>query len=33
MRPVFYQARFSAVKFFWPPYGAFASKYLQFLTK
>jgi len=33
MRPVFYQARFSAVKFLWPPYGAFASKYLQFLTK
>jgi coniferyl-aldehyde dehydrogenase len=33
MRPVFYQARFSAVKFLWPPYTTFASKYLQFLTK
>ena len=33
MRPVFYQARFSAVKLLWPPYTTFASKYLQFLTK
>ena len=33
MRPVFYQASFSAVKFLWPPYGKFASKYLAFLTK
>jgi coniferyl-aldehyde dehydrogenase len=33
MRPVFYQAPFSAVKFLWPPYGKFASKYLDFLTK
>ena len=32
MRPVFYQARWSAVKFLWPPYGKFASKYLDFLT-
>lgn len=33
MRPVFYQAPFSAVKFLWPPYGKFATKYLDFLTK
>lgn len=33
MRPVFYQAAFSAVKFLWPPYGNFATKYLNFLTK
>jgi coniferyl-aldehyde dehydrogenase len=30
---VFYQAPFSAVKFLWPPYGNFATKYLNFLTK
>lgn len=33
MRPVFYQAPFSAIKFMWPPYGKFASTYLDFLTK
>jgi coniferyl-aldehyde dehydrogenase len=33
MRPVFYQAPFSAIKFLWPPYGKFATKYLNFLTK
>ncbi|MFZ4479977.1 MAG: coniferyl aldehyde dehydrogenase [Rhodoferax sp.] len=33
MRPVFYQAPFSAIKFMWPPYGKFATKYLDFLTK
>jgi len=33
MRPVFYQASFSAVKFLWPPYGKFATKYLDFLTR
>jgi len=33
MRPVFYQARWSAVKFMWPPYGRFATNYLNFLTK
>jgi coniferyl-aldehyde dehydrogenase len=33
MRPVFYQARWSAVKFMWPPYGKFANKYLNFLTR
>lgn len=30
LRPVFYQARFSALKFLWPPYGKFATKYLDF---
>lgn len=33
MRPVFYQASFSAIKFMWPPYGKFATKYLNYLTK
>jgi coniferyl-aldehyde dehydrogenase len=33
MRPIFYQAPFSAIKFLWPPYGLFATKYLDFLTK
>ncbi|QDL52713.1 coniferyl aldehyde dehydrogenase [Rhodoferax aquaticus] len=33
MRPVFYQAPFSAVKLLWPPYGKFANTYLDFLTK
>ena len=33
LRPVFYQAGFSAVKFLWPPYGKFATKYLEFLSK
>ena len=33
MRPVFYQASFSALRFMWPPYGKFATKYLDFLTK
>ena len=33
MRPVFYQAPFSAIQFMWPPYGKFATKYLNFLTK
>lgn len=33
MRPVFYQASFSAVKLLWPPYSNFATKYLHFLTK
>ena len=33
LRPVFYQAPFSAVKFLWPPYGKFATKYLNFLSK
>ena len=33
MRPVFYQASFSALRFMWPPYRKFATKYLDFLTK
>ena len=33
MRPVFYQAPFSAIKLLWPPYGKFATKYLNFLTR
>ena len=33
MRPVFYQARWSAIKFLWPPYGKFATKYLAYLTR
>ncbi len=33
LRPVFYQARFSTLKFMMPPYGKFASKMLAFLTK
>ena len=33
MRPVFYQAPFSAVKLLYPPYSTFASKYLDFLTR
>ncbi|MEI6803473.1 MAG: coniferyl aldehyde dehydrogenase [Burkholderiales bacterium] len=33
MRPVFHQAPFSAIKFMWPPYGKFATKYLDFITK
>jgi coniferyl-aldehyde dehydrogenase len=33
MRPVFYQARFSALKFMAPPYGKFADRLLAFLIK
>ena len=33
MRPVFHQAWFSAIKFMWPPYGKFATTYLNFITK
>jgi len=33
LRPVFYQARFSAMKFMAPPYGKFANFLLGFLTK
>lgn len=33
MRPVFYQAPFSAIKFLWPPYGKWVGKYLDFLSK
>ena len=31
--PGVYQAPFSAMKFLWPPYSDFATKYLHFLTK
>ncbi len=33
LRPVFYQARFSTLKFMMPPYGKFASKMLDFLIR
>jgi len=33
LRPVFYQAAFSSLKFMWPPYGKFATRMLGFLTK
>ena len=33
LRPVFYQARFSSLKFLMPPYGRFADFMLRFLTK
>ena len=33
LRPVFYQARISALKFIGPPYGRFASALLGFLTR
>ncbi|HEX5697819.1 MAG TPA: coniferyl aldehyde dehydrogenase [Rhodoferax sp.] len=33
MRPVFYQARFSTVRFLWPPYGKLAERVLAFLSR
>jgi coniferyl-aldehyde dehydrogenase len=33
LRPVFYQSRFSAMKFLAPPYGALAERVLRFLIK
>ena len=33
LRPVFYQARFSTLKFLMPPYGKFAERVLAFLTR
>ncbi len=33
MRPVFYQARFSGMRFMWPPYGKWVDRYLKFLLK
>ena len=33
LRPVFYQARFSGMKFLSPPYGKFADRVLKFLIK
>jgi coniferyl-aldehyde dehydrogenase len=33
LRPVFYQAPVSGMRFLWPPFGALASRVLDFLTK
>lgn len=33
MRPVFYQASFSSLKFLMPPYGKFATRTLNFIAK
>ena len=33
MRPIFYQARFSPMRFMWPPYRKLAGQYLKFLMK
>jgi coniferyl-aldehyde dehydrogenase len=33
LRPVFYQARFSTLKYLMPPYGKFADRVLAFLTR
>ena len=33
LRPVFYQARVSGMRFLWPPFGALADRVLNFLTK
>lgn len=33
LRPVFYQARYSALALLWPPYGKLASRVLAFLTR
>jgi coniferyl-aldehyde dehydrogenase len=33
LRPVFYQARFSMLKYLMPPYGRFADRVLAFLTR
>ncbi|MBB1076891.1 coniferyl aldehyde dehydrogenase [Rhodoferax sp. 4810] len=33
LRPVFYQTRFSTLKFLWPPYGKFADRVLRFLIR
>ena len=33
MRPIFYQARISGMRFMWPPYGKLATKYLGYLLK
>ena len=33
LRPVFYQARYSALKLLWPPYRRLASRVLAFLTR
>jgi coniferyl-aldehyde dehydrogenase len=33
LRPVFYQAPVSGMRFLWPPFGALATRVLDFLTK
>ena len=33
LRPIFYQAGFSAMKYLRPPYGAFATKVYNLLVK
>jgi coniferyl-aldehyde dehydrogenase len=33
LRPVFYQARMSGMRWMWPPYGAFAKRYMAWLLK
>ncbi len=33
LRPVFYQARFSALKYFAPPYGTLATRAFEFMAK
>ena len=33
LRPVFYQARFSGMRWMWPPYGALAKRYMAWLLK
>jgi coniferyl-aldehyde dehydrogenase len=33
LRPVFYQARFTTLKFLTPPYGKLAERVLAFLTR
>jgi coniferyl-aldehyde dehydrogenase len=33
LRPVFYQAPVSGMRLLWPPFGALASRVLDFLTK
>jgi coniferyl-aldehyde dehydrogenase len=33
MRPIFYQARFNAVRLVWPPYRQRIETYLKFLMK
>ncbi len=33
LRPIFYQANFTAVKYLMPPYGDFANKVINFLAK
>jgi coniferyl-aldehyde dehydrogenase len=33
LRPVFYQANFSSIKFLAPPYGRFATRLLNLMAK